>query len=273
MMTTRTTIAWLTLLAAAGCGDGSSAGTTVTRIVVADPGPTQLIRVPAGVFEPLFPGKNAARQVAVAAFDLAAHPGTTGQFAAFVAANPRWRRSLVSPLFADGAYLAHWQSDTDPGAVWLDRPVTAVSWFAARAYARWRGRRLPTLAEWEVAAALPLADGRDISAVVLEWYGRPGRGDPGPIGTGSATASGVRDLHGLVWEWVSDFASAFGGDDARAATDLQRTLFCGAGALGSARPEDYAAFMRYAMRSSMKGARTTRNVGFRCAADAPSGKE
>ncbi|MFT4514760.1 MAG: sulfatase modifying factor 1 [Planctomycetota bacterium] len=53
--------------------------------------------------------------------------------------------------------------------------------------------------------------------------------------------------------------------DARTDTDLQRGLFCGAGAAGAARPEDYAAFMRYAMWLSLSGARATRSLGFRSA--------
>lgn len=262
---------WILVVLAAGCGAeaaGSEAGSepAAASVAIADPGPTRLVPIPAAVFEPLFPGKDASPRVPVAEFELEMHPVTNAQFAAFVAAAPRWRRSRVSRLFADEGYLAHWQNDLEPGEGWHDRPVTGVSWFAARAYASWRGRRLPTLAEWEAAAAMPLDDGRDVSAVVLEWYGRPGRQDPGPVGTGTASAVGVRDLHGLVWEWVDDFASALGADDARSATDLQRNLFCGAGAVGSARPEDYAAFMRYAMRSSLTGAATTRSLGFRCAA-------
>jgi formylglycine-generating enzyme required for sulfatase activity len=42
-------------------------------------------------------------------------------------------------------------------------------------------------------------------------------------------------------------------------------MFCGAGALSSADKENYAAFMRFAFRSGLKGKSATWNLGFRCA--------
>ena len=264
----------LLLLSLAACGErGPAAPATAPMAHVADPGPTPLLPVPAGDFQPLFPGRDGRKSIPVDAFLLEQHAVSTAQFLAFVAVQPQWRRSRVSPLFADAGYLAAWRDDLDPGPGTADLPVTNVSWFAARAYARWRGRRLPTNAEWELAAAAPLADDADLTRVVLDWYSKPMPPRPLPIGSGTRSATGLQDLHGLVWEWVDDFATAMNTGDARGATDLQRSLFCGAGAVGSARPDDYAAFMRYAMRSSLSGAHTTRNLGFRCASDRAPRKE
>jgi formylglycine-generating enzyme required for sulfatase activity len=265
------------VLVLGACGGGTpprvvvaapaSAVAAGAAVPVVDPGATPMRLVSAATFEPLFPGRDGKKQIPVAPFRLETHPVTNAQFAAFVAAEPRWRRSVVVRLFADTGYLAHWRADLEPGPDLADRPVTAVSWFAARAYARWRGRRLPTLAEWESAAAMPLANGADAVRAVLEWYARPGSGGTGPVGSGVVTELGIADLHGLVWELVDDFGTAMVTGDARGDTDLQRSLFCGAGAVGASRPEDYAAFMRYALRSSLRGESTTRNLGFRCAAD------
>lgn len=238
---------------------------TLPLASIVDPGASELLGLAGGEYEPLFPGKDAAKMVPVAPFQLAKTPVTVAQYLAFVHAESKWRRSRIPRLFADRGYLALWVSDLDPGPGTRQQPVTGVSWFAARAYCRWRDRRLPTVAEWESAAALPLANGGSPSKAALQWYGRPAGGDPAFVGSGSVSANGLQDLHGLVWEWVDDFSSTMVTGDARTDTDLQRSLFCGAGSVGAARPEDYAAFMRYAMRSSLSGARTTRSLGFRSA--------
>ena len=248
-------------------GPEVSTAATQGAPIIEDPGASQLLPISGGDYEPLFPGKDAAKNVPVAAFQLEVTPVSIGQYLAFVHAVPKWRRSRIPRLFADLGYLALWAGDLDPGPGQLDLPVTGISWFAARAYCKWRGRRLPTVAEWELAAAQPLRDGGSPSKTALQWYGRPAGGQPNPIGSGSVSSNGVRDIYGLVWEWVDDFSSAMVTGDGRSDTDLQRGLFCGAGAVGAARPEDYAAFMRYAMRSSLAGDRTTRSLGFRCAKD------
>ncbi len=236
------------------------------------PGPMQ--DVPAGVFRPLFPGRDAPKEIPVAAFRLDATAVTNAQFLAFVGRHPEWRRSQVKRLFADSTYLADWPGDLDHGAGRGDRPVTGVSWFAARAYARSVGRRLPTTAEWEVAAALPAEDPTvDLTRQILEWYSRASRDGPGPVGQGVPNTAGLRDLHGLVWEWVEDYQTAMVTGDARGDSDLERGLFCGAGAVGAARPEDYAAFMRLAFRASLRAQYCGRNLGFRCAQDLAARQE
>jgi formylglycine-generating enzyme required for sulfatase activity len=221
------------------------------------------VAVPAGEYVPFFvdsPGSADAgvvrpAPVAVAAFELDARPVTQEEFLAFVRANPSWRRSRIARLFADDGYLRGWAADlsVQPGAALA--PVTEVSWFAAKAYCRWRSEELPTTAQWERAA-----EGSD-AAEVLAWYGAPTPAVLPNAGSGAPNRFGVRDLHGLVWEWVLDFNATMAtgegrGDDA---------FFCGGSAAKAVNPSDYATFMRSAFRGSLQARFTVKNLGFRCA--------
>ena len=77
----------------------------------------------------------------------------------------------------------------------------------------------------------------------------------------------MRDLLSLVWEWVDDFNAVLVTGESRADTGLERTQFCGAGAAGARDLENYAAFMRAGMRSSLRASYVVPNLGFRCAQD------
>ena len=96
----------------------------------------------------------------------------------------------------------------------------------------------------------------------------PGMALPdGGVGVGRANYFGAQDMHGLVWEWVSDFNTAMVTGDARGDTGLDRQLFCGSGSLGVKDRSNFPAFMRYGFRSSLKANYTVHNLGFRCAKD------
>jgi len=234
--------------------------------------PADMALVAAGVYRPAFRAATEPKEVPVRAFYLDKLPVTTGEYLEFVRANPRWRRSQVKPIFADRFYLKDWAGDLEPGAnAPLDTPVTCVSWFAAKAFAQWKGRRLPTVAEWEYAASASPArpDGENDQAFkreVLEWYSTSGSGKTLRVGASRANYWGVHDLHGLVWEWVQDFNSALASDDSRGG-GADRQFFCGAGAQGAANVDDFPAFMRYGFRSSLKADYCVHNLGFRCAKD------
>lgn len=230
------------------------------------------IPVGPGVYRPLFPAGKGDAAIAVRRFRLDETPVTNAEYLAFVQAEPRWRRDRVGSLFADDGYLARWQDATTPGdAAPADAPVVEVSWFAARAYCAWRGGRLPREHEWELAAAASATE-RDASgdpahaAQILAWYAKPTPPVLPAVG-GAANAWGVRDLHGLVWEWIEDFSAALvvGDDRGRAAAGK---LFCGGAAQSSSDPTAYAAFMRIAYRSSLEARYSTPSLGFRCAYDA-----
>jgi len=235
----------------------------------AEPG---MVTIPAGTYRPLFRMEKDAKEVPVPSFQLDAQPVTNGDFLSFVRENPKWRRSQVKRIFADEHYLVHWSGDLDLGSARPEQPVTNVSWFAAKAFASSRGQRLPTNAEWEFAAGagFTIADGAkdpEFSHAIARWYGTPAPDVLPDAGHGRPNFFGVRDLHGLVWEWTSDFNSALVTGDARGDTGLERQLFCGAGSLGASNRADYSAFMRFGFRSSLRAGYTVPNLGFRCAKD------
>jgi formylglycine-generating enzyme required for sulfatase activity len=248
---------------------GSGAGAATGR---------ELVGLPGGWYVPLFRLPEEPKEQAVAGFQLEAVPVTNGEFLEFVRQNPRWRRSRVPRLFADEGYLRHWGGDLDLGPDPVHaaaRPVVHVSWFAAKAYAVWSGRRLPTTSEWEYAAGLGFsrAEGAldpEFQRAILRWYGTPTPAELPPVRVGRPNLFGVHDLHGLVWEWTSDFNSALVTGDARGDTGIERQLFCGAGSSGAADRSNFPAFLRTGFRSSLKAAYTLHNLGFRCAVDAPA---
>jgi formylglycine-generating enzyme required for sulfatase activity len=229
--------------------------------------------VEGGAYRPLYETATGVAEVEVAAFSIAVRPVTNADFLAFARANPDWRRSAVAPLFAEGGYLKHWAGDLDLGDAPPQAPVVNVSWFAARAYAEWAGKRLPTTDEWEyvASASATRADGRDDPAwraTVLARYSRPTRHPLPDVGQGAPNVWGVRDLHGLVWEWTDDVASALVTSDSRQSRDADSGRFCAAGAVGASDFEDYAAFLRYGFRGGLEARYAVPNLGFRLAADA-----
>jgi formylglycine-generating enzyme required for sulfatase activity len=233
----------------------------------------EMAAVRGGTFRPLYQTATGEAEVEVADFRLAVRPVTNADFLAFATANPDWRRSRVRPLFAEDGYLGHWAGDLDLGDAPPNAPVVNVSWFAARAYAAWAGARLPTTDEWEYAASASAtrADGRDDPAwraTILARYSRPTPSPLPDVGQGEPNVWGVRDLHGLVWEWADDVASALVTADSRQSRDADSRRFCAAGAVGASDFEDYAAFLRYGFRGGLEARYAVPNLGFRLAADA-----
>lgn len=232
-----------------------------------------MARIPAGNYRPLFRAENDPKEVPVKAFYLDVLPVTNDDFLEFIRANPKWSRSQVKRLFADENYLKAWTSDLEPGTnVLSNAPVTYVSWFAAKAYAAWRGKRLPTVAEWEYVASASATrpDGQrdaEFRNQITSWLSSPAPSRLPPVGRAQPNFHGVRDLHGLVWEWVADFNTAMVTGDARGDTGLERQFFCGSGSAGAKDTSDYPAFMRFGFRSSLKAEYAVHNLGFRCAKD------
>lgn len=238
-----------------------------------------MARIPAGSYRPLYQVSGATR-VRVGTFLLDRTPVTRAEFQRFVAAHPAWRRGTIRPLFADASYLADWPAADRVGDTTdAQRPVTSVSWFAARAYCAERGKRLPTVDEWEYAAASDETR-RDASAdpafrrrvLAMNAARSP---LPPAVGRSTPNVFGVRDLHGVVWEWTEDFNSVVVADDSRttgssAGDARDHHLYCASAAIGASDPTNYPAFARFAVRASLSARSSVRGVGFRCAADLPA---
>ena len=224
-----------------------------------------------GAFVPLY-GATDKKPVKVAPFKLDVYPVTNAQYLAFVKKYPAYSRSKMKGIFADKSYLSQWQSDFNYGENNLSNaPITNVSWFAAKKYCECQGKRLPSMDEWEYVA---MADEKRIDArtkeefnkYIMSWYEKP-KAYANPVGQTFKNYWGVYDMHGLVWEWTSDFNSIFLSGESRKDKDTDKNLFCGSGSVNATDLMNYAAFMRYAFRGSLKANYTTKNLGFRCAKD------
>lgn len=231
--------------------------------------PAGMVFIPGGDYKPLYAKDAKSRHTPACFMDVM--QVTNGEFLAFVKAHPEWRRSTVKRSLADASYLAHWAGDLELGGkAPVNAPVTYVSWFAAKACCEAQGKRLPTQDEWEFAARAD-ATKPDASSdpaylrQLLEWYSKPATSALEDVHTGVKNVYGLRGLHGLVWEWAQDFNSTLLVGDSRGDGSLERKFFCGAGALLATDVSNYAAFMRYAFRSSLKGDYCVGSLGFRAA--------
>lgn len=222
----------------------------------------EMANIPGGSYRPLYLKKDTP-MISVKPFQIDKTPVTNAEFAQFVKANPKWQRGNVSVKQAESNYLKQWDKN-GPKAADVNKPVTNVSWFAAHAYCAAQGKRLPTNDEWEfVGLASELqANGSNepsYNRTILSWYENGSKGLKN-IRQNKPNFYGVYDMHGLIWEWTSDFNSSQITSGTLKAAD-----FCGSGAVNSSDPSNYAAFLRYGIRTSLQPNFVLHNMGFRCA--------
>mgnify|MGYP003520275199 FL=1 len=229
----------------------------------------EMKHIKGGTYLPFFGDSSL---VNVADFLLDERPVTNREFLDFVKKNPKWKRSTIKTIFADETYLKDWQSDeTLPKNADPDAPITFVSWFAAKAYAKSAGKRLPTLDEWEYVAMADeiSANARNkptYSAHLINLYNEKLR-EKNKVKISKPNFHGVYNMFDLVWEWTYDFNSIMTTSDSRNAKYDDKGLFCASAATSASDVLNYASFMRYAFRSSLKANYTVENLGFRCAKD------
>jgi iron(II)-dependent oxidoreductase len=183
-----------------------------------------------------FDNEKWAHPVAVAPFRIARAAVTQGEFRDFVDDSGyerqehwsdggwAWRRDRGGshPVYWRRAGPGRWQRRFYDRWVDLEEhlPVLHVSWWEAEAYCRWAGRRLPTEAEWELAASggagvggkrtYPWGEERDAGGRAnLDGTGG-GTVEVGALAAGDSPC-GCRQMMGNVWEWTADDFGPFPG--------------------------------------------------------------
>ncbi|ACQ80347.1 protein of unknown function DUF323 [Beutenbergia cavernae DSM 12333] len=302
--------------------------------IARDGGGEGLVRIEGGEFtmgsDVHYPEEAPAHRVAVDGFEISPTQVTNREFTRFVE-DTRYRTVAERPLdpaafpgapaenLAPGSmvftptagpvdlrHLSQWWAWT-PGASWrrplgpgssvrkrLDHPVVHVAYEDAEAYAAWAGLRLPTEAEWELAARGGL-DGAEFTWSDepeaagerranywhgdFPWRAEPGYGATAPVGSYPANAYGLHDMAGNVWEWTSDWYRAHdaggcciprnprGGDaassvDAAQPFTVPRRVVKGGSFLCA---DSYCRRYRPAARRPQQVDTGMSHVGFRCA--------
>jgi len=237
----------------------------------------EMIEVPAGAFtmgrDDGPADERPAHVVHLPRFRIDRLPVTNAQFAEFLnAVGPRGPRGerLYDDDDADARIHrvgGEWRADRG----YERHPVIEASWAGARAYCAWRGKRLPTEAEWEKAA-------RGTDARRYPWGGdaldatrarfAAGWNQTAPVDAHPRGASpfGVLDMAGNAWEWVSSAYRPYPyrRDDSREDPDVDVVRGTRGGGHDSPAGE---------LTTTQRGRDLSRapqaghhNIGFRCAA-------
>ncbi len=174
----------------------------------------ETITIAGGSYGTFLVGTDGSPELELRDWKMDRYETSNRDYKAFVDAGGYRDSAHWEPPFQDGdrtltraAAMARFVDQTGrPGpATWVagdyptgqgEMPVGGVSWYEAEAYARWKGKSLPTIYHWAQAAGVYMSDG------VVPRSNLGGTG-PWAVGTPRAVSfTGVSDLAGNVREWV-----------------------------------------------------------------------
>lgn len=280
-----------------------NAGLQQTAQMSCEPPKSSTVQLTGGRFmmgaASVYDEEGPARMVEVGPFDIDATEVTNAQFAEFVGAtgyvtdaektqagfgqaggviftlptprNPNWWQFVAG---------TNWRHPDGPDSSLAGRdhePVVQISYNDALAYAAWRGRRLPSEAEWEFAARAGsqslyvwgderAPEGREMAnswqgAFPIQNTGRDGFLNRAPVGCFPANAFGLHDMIGNVWEWTDTAFSGAAGTPSAA----EEKVFAIKGGSYLCAP-NFCARTRAAARQPQEAGFPTNHIGFRTVA-------
>ena len=169
----------------------------MTDVPQTNPRLDETLLVPAG---PFCFGES-AELMYLPPFRIDRYPVTIGLYAEFLETTGHRAPHGFAALAADDGHRDH--------------PVTRVSWFDARAYCAWKGRGLPTEAQWEKAARgtgtreYPWGERFDVRRLNSRAARKRGT-TPVTAYPEGASPFGVLDMAGNVWEWTDSWFDGTG---------------------------------------------------------------
>lgn len=170
--------------------------------------PEGMVLIEGGTFHMGIEGgkDNPRHEVTVSSFYMDATEVTNAEYKAFCEANKR-----TLPIF--------WGMDVfRSGDDWPDHPIVGVSHSAAKAYAEWAGKRLPTEAEWEYACRAGTTTrwicGKDPADLgEYAWFRDNAGMKTHPVGEKKPNAYGLHDMHGNVSERCADWQGPYTSEE------------------------------------------------------------
>ncbi|MBC8204542.1 formylglycine-generating enzyme family protein [bacterium] len=197
-----------------------------------------------------------AHEVTIDSFYIDIHEVTNAQYQVFLDST-----GYRQPLFWDDSLYNH-----------PFQPVVGVSWDDAAAYCKWAGKRLPTEAEWEIAAC---------GGLIGKEYPWEGRADETKanyrydetvqdlniriVGQYPPNGYGLSDMAGNVWEWVYDYYSPTFYADSTKWNNPKGPAKGTAKVIRGGSFNYTAEFITVYCRNRLKPASQLNFVGFRCA--------